>query len=130
MQIIQAKYMLDTNICIYLMKNQPKSVIDRFKACQIGEVVISAITWGELQRGLNLHQSKRQFDALQQVLTILPFDKHAAESFGQIMQQHKIKPNYDVLIAAHAKSLNLTLVTNNLVDFEKFGLTLDNWVAD
>lgn len=130
--MIKPKYLLDTNICIYLMKHQPQSVIEKFATCQVGEVAISAITWGELQRGLYTHQSKQQFDALESLLLILPFDANAGVIFGEVMRTKKVKANFDTLIASHALSGNLVLVTNNETDFkpfaDEFSLTVENWV--
>ncbi len=124
--------MLDTNICIYLMKHQPKSVIERFSQCQVGEVAISAITWAELLRGLHTHQTEQQFEALKKLLLILPFDIKASEKFGEVMRQKVVKANFDTLIASHALSKNLIIVTNNESDFkpfaENFDLKIENWV--
>ncbi|MDO4224152.1 MAG: type II toxin-antitoxin system VapC family toxin [Acinetobacter sp.] len=126
--VIQPKYMLDTNICIYLMKHTPPSVIQRFKACFAGEVVMSAITWAELQRGLNIHQSQQVFDELARLIKIIPFDDKAGAMFGKVMQTKQFKANFDTLIASHAMALNLILVTNNEQDFSQFDLTVENWV--
>lgn len=138
------KYMLDTNICIYLMKSQPVRVVQKFSQCHVGEVVISAITWAELLRGLNRYQSQQQFDALSALITIVPFDANAAREFAQIMHnlnnQHtrlsttqsknppKIKASFDTLIAAHAKALNVTLVSNNVADFMQYDVKVENWL--
>ena len=121
------KYMLDTNTCIYFMKYMPMSVVERFKRCFVGEIVISAITWAELQRGLDIYQSQADFDRLAGAINILPFDAKAGEMFGKMMQTGKSKASYDTLIACHALSLGLTVVTNNLKDFQDFGLTVENW---
>ncbi len=124
--------MLDTNICIYLMKHQPQSVIERFSQCQIGEVAVSAITWAELLRGLYTHQTKAQFDVLERLLLILPFDIKASEKFGEVMRTKQVKANFDTLIASHALAENLIIVTNNEADFKPFAthfnLTVENWV--
>lgn len=124
-----AKYMLDTNMCIYFMKYMPVSVVKRFEQCFVGEIAISAITWGELQRGLGVHQSQKDFDRLAQAIDILPFDVKAGEMFGKMMQTGKFKASYDTLIASHALSLDLIIVTNNETDFKNFGLTVENWAT-
>ncbi|UNU73357.1 type II toxin-antitoxin system VapC family toxin [Moraxella nasovis] len=111
------------------MKHTPPSVVEHFSRCFVGEVAISAITWAELQRGLNIHQSQSIFDRLQSMITILPFDDKAAVIFGKIMQSKKHKASFDTLIASHAISQNLTLVTNNERDFEGFDLAVENWVS-
>lgn len=127
--VIAPKYMLDTNICIYLMKHTPPSVVERFSQCFVGEVVMSAITWAELQRGLNIHQSKSAFDKLSAVIKILPFDDKAGEVFGKLMQTGKHKASFDTLIASHVISQGLILVSNNEKDFAGFELVVENWVS-
>ncbi len=127
--VIAPKYMLDTNICIYLMKHTPPSVVERFSQCFVGEVVMSAITWAELQRGLTIHQSKEAFDKLSAAIKILPFDDKAGEMFGRLMQSGKHKASFDTLIASHAMSLGLVLVSNNEKDFAEFELVVENWVS-
>lgn len=122
------KYLLDTNICIYLLKHQPKSVLERFAMCQMGDVGISAITWAELLRGLDKYEPKREFDRLRMLIEILPFDEKCAVCFGEYMQTADHKANFDTLIACHAKAYDLTLVTNNTKDFERYGIKLENWV--
>ena len=123
------KYMLDTNICIYLLKHQPPQVVEHFRNCQVGDVVISSITWGELMRGLNIYQTQADFDRLLAFIQVMPWDRHAGETFGRIMQKIPHKANFDTLIASHAQALGLILVTNNETDFLKFNLRVENWVA-
>ncbi|ULJ64269.1 type II toxin-antitoxin system VapC family toxin [Wielerella bovis] len=127
--VITPKYMLDTNICIYLMKHTPPSVVQRFSQCFVGEVVMSAITWAELQRGLNIHQLAETFQQLAALIHIVPFDAAAGEVFGKLMQTGKHKASFDTLIASHAISLGLILVSNNEKDFSQFDLTVENWVS-
>ena len=128
----EAKYMLDTNICIYMLKNNPPAVLKRFSECLDGEVTISAIVWAELCCGKNKDASAL-LDALYMRLNPRPFDSDAALKFGQLAQNHPEKKNtFDRLIAAHAISLGLTLVTNNPGDFSRYqqdGLRLENWAA-
>ncbi|MEI6707275.1 MAG: PIN domain-containing protein [Methylococcales bacterium] len=68
------KYMLDTNICIYLMNEQPEAVIAKFRQCRKGEVVISSITWAELSCGLNIHNDEAQFEAILNAIKVMPFE--------------------------------------------------------
>lgn len=122
------KYMLDTNICIYLLKHQPKIVVERFKSCQIGDVVMSAITWAELLRGCDVYEPKAEFDTLRMLIPVVPFDEIAAMEFAEILKAVPHKANFDTLIASHAKSLGLTLVTNNIADFRRFNIIAENWL--
>lgn len=129
----QAKYMLDTNICIYMLKNHPQEVMDRFSRCLEGEVTISSIVWAELCCGIGTLQSKLEMESIFLRLQPRPFDSAAAVQFGILAQNHPERKNsFDRLIAAHAISLNLVLVTNNPADFKLYeasGLKLENWVA-
>jgi len=132
------KYMLDTNICIHLMQGHPAHVGERFAKLEEGDVVMSAITYGELCAGIE----KRSFErdalrrSLQQLtknIPVLPFDLPAAESFGRIvaMSPERRRNSLDRLIASHALTHSLVLVTNNESDFRSYpGLTLENWVAN
>lgn len=122
------KYMLDTNICIYLMEKQPAAVIARFKQCRQGEVVMSAVTWAELSCGLDTHNHGAQFEGLLKAISVLPFDVKAATIFGQLSQQFPVrKSSFDRMIAAHALATQVTLVTNNMPDFSQYGVPLENW---
>jgi len=126
------KYMLDTNICIYLMDEAPESVIHRFAQCELGEVSLSAITWAELCCGMDAHQSRDDMMALFWKLSPMPFDMDAAAMFGSLSQQFRNRNNsFDRMIAAHAMSRDVVLVTNNTADFlvyQPAGLKLENWV--
>ena len=122
------KYMLDTNICIYLMNEQPEEVIARFKACRKGEVVISSITWAELSCGLNIHNNEAQFAEILSAIKVVPFEIKAASIFGELTQKFpNRKSSFDRMIAAHAISLGVILVTNNVSDFELYGMAIENW---
>jgi tRNA(fMet)-specific endonuclease VapC len=124
------KYLLDTNICIYLMNEQPEAVIARFKQCRKGEVAISAVTWAELTCGLDTHNNAAQFDGLLNAIAVAPFDIKAAAMFGKLSQQFpNRKSSFDRMIAAHALSLKAILVTNNVADFAIYGMDVENWVA-
>ena len=131
------KYMLDTNICIYLMKHQPPEVAARFAQCFVGEVVISAITLAELEYGVacsGASQAHNQaaLDGLLDDIMVAAFDSGAARAYGPIRASHRErnKDALDKLIAAQAVALGATLVTNNEADFRTYpGLILENWVT-
>ena len=130
-----ALYMLDTNMCIYLMKNQPPEVAERFAACQVGDVLISAITHAELEYGVRASadpsRERLHLASLVQDIVVAPFDSPAALAYGPIRlaTRESKKDHLDKLIAAHALSLGATVVTNNLRDFAKYpGLNVENWL--
>lgn len=132
-----ARYMLDTNICIYLMKNQPEQVARRFAECYVGDVVMSAITYAELEYGVSISdlQAKRRSDlnALIQDIPVVPFDAAAGVAYGPLRHatRNSQKDHLDKLIASHAISLDLVLVTNNVRDFIKYpGLKVENWLDE
>lgn len=131
-----ARYMLDTNICIYLMKHQPPQVRERFAACYVGDVVISAITLAELEFGIACSpeaQARNQaaLAGLLEDIQVAPFDAAAARAYVPLRAQHRERNRnaLDKLIAAHAMALQMVLVTNNESDFLAFpGLVVENWV--
>ncbi|WP_027820797.1 type II toxin-antitoxin system VapC family toxin [Paraburkholderia bannensis] len=131
------QFMLDTNMCIYLMKNQPEQVARRFAQCYVGDVVMSAITFAELEFGVTMsaHRAREQRNlaALIEDIPVAPFDSAAAVAYGPIRQatRERKKDHLDKLIAAHAVALDTVLVTNNERDFEQYpGLKLANWLND
>ena len=136
---MKPKYLLDTNICIYLMKHQPRQVRERFAACFVGDVVISAVTLAELEFGIACSSAASQpanraaLDSLLEDIPVAPFDAMAARAYGPIRAAYKDRSRdaLDKLIAAHAVSLGVTLVTNNEADFVNFpGLVVENWVKN
>ncbi len=129
------RYMLDTNICIYLMKNQPEQVAKRFAECFVGDVVMSAITFAELEYGVavsaNRARERRSLAALAEDILVMPFDSAAAGAYGPIREatRERKKDQLDKLIAAHAVALGVVLVTNNERDFAAYpGLRVENWL--
>jgi tRNA(fMet)-specific endonuclease VapC len=131
------KYMLDTNICIYLIKKKPRHVIDNLSKITIAEICISSITLSELEYGVEKSQRKEQNKmALVEFLApveILAFDETAARHCGRIRAELESRGqpigSFDLLIAAHAISLDLILVTNNESEFKRVsGLKIENWV--
>jgi tRNA(fMet)-specific endonuclease VapC len=129
------RYMLDTNICIYLTKNQPEQVAKRFAECFVGDVVMSAITFAELEYGVavsaNRARERRNLAALAEDILVMPFDSAAASAYGPIREatRERKKDQLDKLIAAHAVALGVVLVTNNERDFAAYpGLRVENWL--
>lgn len=130
------KYMLDTNICIYTIKRKPNSVIQRFLAHDPEELCISAITYAELMHGVEKSQAAEKnrlaLALFLSPITVLDFDSSAAEEYGRIRAELERRgtpiSSMDMLIAGHAKSRNLTLVTNNVREFIRVeGLEVENW---
>lgn len=130
------RYMLDTNMCIYLMKHQPPEVARRFAQCQVGDVLMSAITYAELEYGVaacaNPEDERLKLASLIQDIPVLPFDAAAGQSYGpvRLATRDSKKDHLDKLIAAHALSRQITLVTNNTRDFARYpGLVTENWLT-
>ena len=130
-------YMLDTDICIYIIKRKPGSVLKRLERLQPGQLVMSVITFAELMNGAKKSQRVEgniaKLNELAELLEIRPFDQKAAVTYGDVRSTLEKKGNIigsnDLLIAAHALSLNLILVTNNENEFKRVdGLRIENWV--
>ncbi len=130
-------YMLDTNTCIFVLKNRTDKLKHKFKA--IKNLCISSVTYGELCFGIENGQSSMreerysQLDMFTQRLLIDPWDEEAARHYGLLraMLKREGKPigNNDLLIGAHARSLNAVLVTNNTKEFSRIpDLTLEDWI--
>ncbi|MDP1567968.1 MAG: type II toxin-antitoxin system VapC family toxin [Hydrogenophaga sp.] len=129
-------YMLDTNICIYLLKGLPQKVLDRLAKEDVGSVVMSSLTLAELRHGLEMQRApvrkkdEAAFEALLQDIPALDFDQDAAKAFGILAATGKLRRSQaiDNLIAAHAISRQAVLVTNNEKDFKDYpGLVVENW---
>ena len=132
------KYLLDTNICIYIIKQKPPIVLERLQKSEVNEIGISVITLAELEYGVAKSSfPERNKLALVQFLApfeILPFSETAAAVYGRIRsdleKSGQIIGPYDLLIGAQALSEKLTLVTNNEREFQRIpGLTIENWVV-
>ena len=130
------KYMLDTNILIYLKRQMPVEVVKMFETVSKHDVCISSITMAELEFGVqNSKYPLRNKMALLLLLSeieILSFGQKAAQAYGEIRKDLKGKGQLiggnDLLIAAHAKAEDCILVTNNLKEFERVkGLNCQNW---
>jgi len=129
-------YLLDTNICIYIIKKKPFEVFEKFKNLNLGDVGISSITLAELQYGIEKSSnSDKNRNALEQFLTpieIIDYGYEATIEYGKIRATLEKKGipigPLDLLIASHAKSLDVILVTNNVKEFERIaGLKIENW---
>ena len=133
---MKPKFMLDTNMCIYLMKHHPPEVAARFAQCYVGEVVISSITLAELEYGVTCSGdaqtgNRAALSSLLGDLAVAPFDVTAATAYGpvRLATRERKRDALDKLIAAHAIALDVVLVTNNVTDFTGYpGLRLENWV--
>lgn len=130
------RYLLDTNICIYIIKRQPPQVLERLESLAQGSAVMSVVSYAELRAGLEMQTANRAQDErvlalLTQRIPVLPFGESDATSFGVLRAavRDRRRDTMDQLIAAHALSLGLTLVTNNEADFKDYpGLKVENWV--
>jgi tRNA(fMet)-specific endonuclease VapC len=130
------EYLLDTNICIYIIKKKPVNVFEKFKTLEIGSIGISSITLAELRYWIMKSSDiEKNSEALERFITpldIIDFDTNAAIEYGKIRADLEKKGTpigpLDMLIASHAKSLDLTLVTNNEREFNRISeLKVENW---
>lgn len=133
------KYMLDTNICIYAIKHKPDTVIRKFLSHDPEELCISAITYAELMHGVEksmaVERNRIAMSLFLSPITILQFDERAAEEYGRIKAELEKKGTpigpMDTLIAGHAKSRGLIIVTNNTREFNRVvGLSVEDWTQD
>lgn len=131
-------YLLDTNICIYLIKRKPPEVLQRFLQLSPGSVFISSVTTSELYYGAQKSQRvQTNLEALNHFLLsfrIVDYDESASFLYGELRAdlEKRGQPigSLDMMIAAHALSLDVPLVTNNTKEFERVkGLKLENWVG-
>ncbi len=128
--------LLDTNICIYIRNARPPGVLARFRQYRLGEVGISSVVAAELAYGVAKSGSARNREALDLMLAtlnVVPFDADAVWAYGELRADLEKRGTpigaFDTMIAAHALSLNATLVTNNLREFSRVpGLKLVNWI--
>ncbi len=132
------KYMLDTNICIGLIRQKPQKVIRRLTRCEPGEVGVSSITIAELAYGANKsNQVENNLSALDQFLLpieVCDFDQRASAAYGVVRayleREGKVIGSMDMLIGAHALSLGVTLITNNVDEFQRIPkLKVEDWMA-
>jgi tRNA(fMet)-specific endonuclease VapC len=129
-------WMLDTNICIDIIKERPRSVLDRFKDHTVGDIGISVMTLAELEYGVSASsRPSKNRDALNQfvsALEVAPFDRQATAEYGRLRaaleKKGQMIGSMDLLIAAHAVSLDVRLVTHNSREFGRVpGLKIEDW---
>lgn len=130
------KWMLDTDICIDIIRERPREVLDRFRAHSVGEIGISVVTLAELEYGVSASsRPDKNRDALKQFvlpLELAAFDRQATAEYGRLRaaleKRGQMIGSMDLLIAAHAVSLNVRLVTHNSRDFERVpDLRIADW---
>lgn len=135
---MEARFLLDTNICVYIRRQQPAQVMARFRRLKAGEAALSVVTYGELRYGAEKSPTRarafRELDELASQMQILPLPPEAARMYGSIRAALEVKGEMiganDVWIAAHAKAKDLILVTNNEREFKRVaGLSIQNWIA-
>src|ERR1700751_3271227 len=135
---MDARYLLDTNICIYIRQKRPAEVLHRFQKLRPGEAALSVITYGELLYGAaKSAQRTAALERLRELVHLLPalaLPESAAETYGAIRanleQKGEMIGNNDLWIAAHALASGLTLVTNNEKEFRRVrGLKVQNWTT-
>jgi len=131
------RYLIDTNICIYIAKQAPLNVLRKFEQISVGMMAMSIVTHGELiygaQKSHHPHKTLTVIEQLTQLIPSLPMSIEAAKHYGEIRhalaKEGKTIGNNDLWIAAHARSLNLVLVTNNEKEFMRVpNLQVENWV--
>jgi len=135
---MEPRYLLDTNICIYIRQKRPDEVLRRFQRLRPGEAVLSVITYGELLYGAAKSKQRREaLERLRELILLLPalsLPETAAEAYGKIRAELGSKcqmiGNNDLWIAAHAVAAGLILVTNNEREFRRVpGLKIQNWAV-
>ncbi len=135
---MRARYLLDTNICIYIQRQRPEEVLARFQELTPGDAAISVITWGELLYGAEKSQQRKKalqlLEEFKTLVPVLPIPEDAGKTYGAIraslVSQGKPIGNNDLWIAAHAKAATLTIVTNNEQEFQRVpDLKVQNWVV-
>jgi tRNA(fMet)-specific endonuclease VapC len=134
----EARFLLDTNICIYIRRKKPEEVLRRFRTLKQGEAVLSVITFGELVYGAEKSAQRAAamelLRELAQMIPVLNLPETAADAYGTVRAELERKGqmigNNDLWIAAHAKTAGLTLVTNNEREFRRVrGLKIQNWAV-
>jgi tRNA(fMet)-specific endonuclease VapC len=131
---VRPRYLLDTNICIYLLKGERTTVLDRVSECSVGEAVMSSITYAELMFGVAVSadpdRESKAVAKLIDAVPVMPFGNEAAQAYAGI---RKATPDrkanaLDKLIAAHAAALGVVVITNNESDFSRYpGIKVENW---
>ncbi len=135
MVLNKVKYLLDTNVIIYLLKNQHHNIMKVMSTKSPREICISSITLAELEVGINKSNKPKNnrlvIDELLQTIAVLPFDEKASYEYGKIRayleKSGLVMGGLDMLIAAHAKSINSTLVTHDAAFSRVKGLKVEDW---
>ncbi len=130
------RYMFDTNICVHLIQQKPQDLIARCETLAYGDAVLSSIVLAELRHGVERNpatrgQAQLALNVMLGFFPVVPFDQAAALAYGVVCAAvpDRKRDALDRLIAAHAISLGLTLVTNNEADFAAYpNLQLENWI--
>jgi tRNA(fMet)-specific endonuclease VapC len=135
---VDPRYLLDTNICVYIRQSRPPEVLKRFQKLRPGEAVLSVITFGELlygaARSTKRAEAVARLEELRRLLPVLPLDESVADAYGAIRADLESRGerigNNDLWIAAHSLATSLVLVTNNESEFSRVkGLKVQNWAA-
>jgi tRNA(fMet)-specific endonuclease VapC len=136
--VTSPRFLLDTNICIYIRRQRPPAVEARFRSLSAGEAIISVITYGELRYGADKSRDRERaldlLDRLVTLLPVLPLPLEAGAAYGTIRadlgRRGEVIGNNDLWIAAHALAAGLILATNNTREFARIGgLQLADWVG-
>ncbi|MBW1892495.1 MAG: type II toxin-antitoxin system VapC family toxin [Deltaproteobacteria bacterium] len=135
---MSTRYLLDTNICIYIQRQKPVKILAHFEKLKPGDAAISVITWGELLYGAEKSRQRKKvlylLEEFKTIIPVLPMPENAGKIYGAIraLLESKGTPvgNNDLWIAAHAKAASLTIVTNNEREFKRVpGLKVKNWIS-
>jgi tRNA(fMet)-specific endonuclease VapC len=131
------RFILDTNICIYIIRQKPVKILERLTSLSFADIGISSVTLAELEYGVvkssKPQQNRLALNGFLAPIEIAPFDASAAAHYGELRcfleKRGKVIGAMDLLIAAHASSLSVTLVTNNIREFKRIpDLQVENWV--
>jgi tRNA(fMet)-specific endonuclease VapC len=135
--VIEPRYLLDTDTFVYIRRGRPVQARARFDRLQLGEAVLSVIAYGELAYGIEKKdvgpEPWRVLEELIQIIPVIPLPTEAANVYGSIRatlaKRGEVIGSNDLWIAAHAKMMNLILVTNNEQEFRRVpGLKIENWI--
>lgn len=133
------KYLIDTNICIYIMNHHPPEVFEKLKHVGVGEIGISSISVSELYygacKGTKIKQNIKRLEEFLYPFEILAYDESASREYGKIRshleKMGQVIGPLDMLIAAHAISKKLTVIANNIKEFKRIkSLRVENWVKE
>jgi tRNA(fMet)-specific endonuclease VapC len=135
---MEARFLLDTNTCIYIRRQRPPQVLARFRQLNVGEAALSIVTYGELHYGAEKSSVRaralKELEEFAGLIPVLPLPTEAGRTYGAIRAALEAKGEIigsnDLWIAAHAKAADLTLVTNNEREFRRVpGLRIQNWIG-